>query len=426
MLVEFGVKNFKSIRDEQVLSMIASTDKSLEDTHVLKSDGSSPRLLKSAAIYGPNAGGKSNLLQAFFFMKWNIISRKTPDTFFQGEDYKKHPFFKLDMTSRNNPSEFEVTYIDEGIRYQYGFSLLRGRVVEEWLLVYKSDKPQKWFHRTVDEKSGDDDYKFSSYFKGQKLTWQKSTRKDALFLAVAVDLNSEQLEPVYRWLRELEILDNYFLSQRIFDPYFFEYERDHKKLLDFLVAADIGITDIRVKTETRKVRRRPDDNERATPELVEREFKRPVFIHQHDGISEQFEFEEESVGTQRMFLLAFYIFEVLKRGKILLVDELENSLHPKLVHFIIRLFNSADNKKGAQLIFSTHNTSLLDIKETFRRDQIWFVEKDKSQATVLYSLADFNARKDTAVESGYLTGRYGAIPFVSEFILNGNEDDDGA
>jgi len=118
--------------------------------------------------------------------------------------------------------------------------------------------------------------------------------------------------------------------------------------------------------------------------------------------------------------------DALKYGKVLIIDELESSLHPNLVDFIIKLFNSTSNNDGAQLIFSTHNTGLLDIKETFRRDQIWFVEKDNSQATVLYSLADFATRKDAAVESGYLSGRYGAIPFLTDFVINREDDGDGA
>ena len=426
MLVEFRVKNFKSIRDEQVLSMVASTDTTLEDTHVFKPEDASFGLVKSAAIYGPNAGGKSNLLQAFDFMQWNLFSGRTLDDPFPGSEYDRRPFFKLDITSKNNPSEFEVTYIDKGVRHQYGFSLLGDRVAEEWLLVYKSNKPQEWFRRTVDEKTGGDIYKFSPYFKGQKLTWQKSTRKEALFLSIAAELNSEQLLPVYRWLQKLEVLDRFSSSQRVMNTNFFEKKRDKKNLLDFLIAADLGITDICVKTETQKVLRRSGVKEGAPPEFVEREFKRPLFVHRHNGISERFEFEEESEGTQRMFLLAFYILESLKRGEILIIDELESSLHPKLARFIIGLFNSADNKNGAQLIFSTHNTGLLDIKETFRRDQIWFVKKDHSQSTVLYPLTDFNPRKDAAVESGYLTGRYGAIPFLNNFILSDSEDGDGA
>ena len=428
MLVEFRVKNFKSIRDDQVFSMIASNDKSFEDTHIIKPDGASARLLKSAAVYGPNAGGKSNLLQAIGFMSWRLNFRRIPDSPFVDE-YEKCPFFKLDTMSLNSPSEFEITFIDKGVRYQYGFSILGERVVEEWLWVYKSDKPQEWFHRKIDERTDEDNYKFSPYFKGQKSTWQKSTKKDALFLAIATELNSKLLLPVFRWLVKLEVLDRYLSPKRVMNIYSPELKNKRYKeiLLDFLTAADICITDIEVITENKEfILTGKNEIGVETRRLTELESKKPIFIHSHDGINKRFDFEEESEGTQRIFLLAFYILEALERGKILIIDELESSLHPALANFIIRLFNSADNKNGAQLIFSTHNTGLLNIKEIFRRDQIWFVEKDASQSTVLYSLADFNPRKDTAIESGYLTGRYGAIPFVTEFIPNLSEDDDGA
>ena len=191
-------------------------------------------------------------------------------------------------------------------------------------------------------------------------------------------------------------------------------------------AAGIDITDIDVKTEIQKFPKRSNSRDGDSSEFIERKYKYPVFIHRHGGEDECFELGEESDGTRRMFLLAFYILDTLKYGRVLIIDELEASLHPALAAFIIKLFNSTENKNGAQLIFSTHNTGLLDIKKTFRRDQIWFMEKDSSQATVLYSLADFATRKDAAVESGYLTGRYGAIPFLTDFSINYGDNDDGA
>ena len=399
---------------------------SFENTHVHTPNGASFRLLKSAAIYGPNAGGKSNLLQALGFLRRSLISRRITDRPDPEDEYEKRPFFKLDTTSKDIPSEFEVTFMDKGVRYQYGFSLLWEKVIEEWLLVYMSDKPQEWFRRSIDKATGEDVYKFSTYFKGQKETWKKSTRKEALFLAVAAELNSEQLRPVYHWLLKLEVLDRHLLYKGFIDVCLIENEHGKKILLDFLTAADLGITDIRLRTEIRKIMRQSNINGSVSAGFVEREFKRPVFIHRHDEINEYFELNEESEGTQRMFLLASYVLCALNSGTITLIDELEDSLHPSLARFIIGLFNSAENKRGAQLIFSTHNTGLLDIKETFRRDQIWFAEKNSSRATVLNSLADFYPRKDANVESGYLTGRYGAVPFVTEFTPNYGESGDGA
>jgi AAA15 family ATPase/GTPase len=309
-----------------------------------------------------------------------------------------------------------VTYTDNGVRYQYSFALLRRRVVEECLLVYKSDKPQEWFYRTVDAQTDEDVYKFSTYFKGQKTVWQKSTKKESLFLSVAASLNSEQLQPVYNWFLSLLIIDARFSLNM--DDMFDSLKDSQVKhdIMEFLSAADIGIADVETRTSLEKV---PNWRENTKePQFVEVERQRPVFVHRSDeGAEEEFELREESQGTRRLFLLAFYLLPILKKGGILVVDELESSLHPALARFVVGLFNSADNKNGAQLIFTTHNAGLLDIKEIFRRDQIWFVEKDKTQATVLYPLTDFNPRKDAAIESGYLTGRYGAVPFVADFML---------
>jgi AAA15 family ATPase/GTPase len=429
VLVEFRVKNFKSIRDEQTLSMAATSDKLLEDTHVLKPEGISQRLLKSAAIYGPNAGGKSNLLQALDFMKAKVVEGAFSYEFLNIYGYKTCPFFRLDQNSKDTPSEFEVTYTENGTRYQYSFALLRERVIEEYLLVYKSDKPQEWFHRAVDVQTDEDVYKFGTYFKGQKMTWQKSTRKEALFLSVATSLNSEQLQPVYNWFSSLSIVDkmvNVRLSPRMDGMLDTLKDAEIKhNMMALLYVADAGIADVVSRTETAVI---PSIRKDAKDiQFVERERQEPVFVHRSGaGTDEEFELWEESLGTQRLFFLAFDLLRILKGGGVLVLDELESSLHPMLARFVVDLFNSAGNKNGAQLIFSTHNAGLLDIKEIFRRDQIWFVEKDRDQATVLYPLTDFNPRKDASVESGYLTGRYGAIPFLTNFTLKNADAVDGA
>jgi ABC-type lipoprotein export system ATPase subunit len=427
MLVEFRVKNFKSIRDEQILSMVANRDKSLEDTHVANLDAAPGRLLKSAAIYGPNASGKSNIIQALAFMRRMVLSSANVRRIRVNEC----PRFRLDGSSINDASEFEITYIDDDIRYQYGFALLGENVEDEWLLVYKTDKPQEWFRRYRDNAADSDTYKFSAHFKGQKLTWQKSTRREALFLSVAAGLNSRQLAPVFRWFSLLTVItdttDTYYVRPNKFYEPFLKDDRMRGEIFTLIKAADLGITDIGVRAETRKrMLYDSDEHGEESPDFVEYEIVRPIFIHRYNEENTgEFELNEESMGTRRIFSLAPFLLATMRRGSTLVVDELESSLHPMLARFIVSLFNSTDNKNGAQLIFSTHNSSLLDIKEIFRRDQIWFVEKDKSQATVLYPLTDFNPRKDAAVESGYLTGRYGAIPFLTDFSAYEVLDGDG-
>jgi AAA15 family ATPase/GTPase len=416
MLVEFRVKNFKSIRDEQVLSMAASGDKSHADTHVIhigepkdSSRNKSLKLLKSAVIYGPNASGKSNLIEALSFMQYRVFFWDIMEGggMFPFEEY----YFKLDRTSKDTPSEFEVTFFAEGTRYQYGFSLLGPFVAEEWLLAYKAGKPQEWFSRRRDKDTGKEAYRFSSYFKGQKSVWQKSTHESQLFLSVAIRLNSEQLSLVSRWFLALHVLPSWTLFSHRDDSNLtlLKDETFRQNILSFLKAADLGIADVTLAEETGNGGKGAIDRKRKN--------ERPVFIHKkNDGTDAIFEFVEESEGTQRFFDVAFDILKALQRGRVLVLDEIESSLHPLLSRFIVAQFNSGDNR-SAQLIFSTHDTNFLN-KKIFRRDQIWFVEKDESEATTLFSLSDFSPRKDEALESGYLTGRYGAIPFLTDLNLN--------
>ncbi|MDR1873725.1 MAG: ATP-binding protein, partial [Synergistaceae bacterium] len=324
MLLEFRVKNFRSIRDEQVLSMVASRDTSLEDTHVARPDGIAQRALKSAAIYGPNAGGKSNLLQALEFMRTRVAGKQFFSVLFPDDEEESCPFFRLDQASKNTPGEFEVICTDKGVRYQYGFALLRTRVVEEWLLVYRADKPQEWFHRTADDKTGEDVYKFSSYFKGQKLTWQKSTRKEALFLTVAAGLNSEQLQPIYNWFSSCctWVSQPVFYGKLNFSA--LKDEESKRDIMAFISSADLGITDVVLRPEIEEAPALQQGKKNGTNP---REILRPMFVHRTDeGANEEFDLQEESKGTQRLFLLAFFILRILKEGGVMIIDELESSL----------------------------------------------------------------------------------------------------
>ncbi len=372
--------------------------------------GGKLRLLKSAVIYGANASGKSNSIEALDYMCTRIIfdSLNIADgkTFFQR--------FRLDKKSELAPSEFEVIYTRGETRYQYGFVLQTERVTEEWLFVYESDKPQKWFSRKISPDTGEDVYEFSSYLKGPKKTWEKTTSKDALFLSVAARLNSEQLRHAYDWFKGNF---RFLWPGRVPSTSFYrmkpslsvlENEQYKKKVQSILLAADIGIQDILIT-------KKPGEREIGL-----------FFSHQtSDDVVELFELEDESLGTQRLFRLSFDILKIMDSGGVLVVDELESSLHPLLLRHVVNLFNSAENKNGAQLIFTTHDAGLLDNK-IFRRDQVWFTEKDDSSATVLYPLTDFSPRKEESFASGYLSGRYGAIPFLSDFKMGeSGEHDDG-
>lgn len=418
MLIEFRVKNFRSLRDEQVLSLVATKDRSMQDTHTLETGLSTlPRVLCSAAIYGANASGKSNLIKALQYMRGVVMESAT--VIQPGQTYGVQPF-RLDDSSAAQPSEFEATFVIDGIRYQYGFSMTSQRILSEYLLVYKSFKPQQWFERHVDPETGEDVYKYGAGLKGAKSVWEGATRPNSLFLSMAVQLNSESLQPIFSWFaRNLVILNELSPLSPHASLHKLQQPAGREAIRDFLLAADISISDIDVVT--RKVPRQAvhfdfagKKTEVRTEEAEEHQLR---FHHVTDKGKAIFELGDESSGTQNLLFLSGPVLDILDKGMVLVIDELDTSLHTLLVRELIRLFhNPAVNEGGAQLLFSTHDTALLDDPGLFRRDQIWFVEKDRDQSSQLVALVEFSPRKNEALERGYLMGRYGGVPFIDESL----------
>lgn len=422
MLVEFRVKNFRSLRDEQVLSLVASTDKTLLDTHALNTGlKAAPQLLKSAVVYGANASGKSNLIKALQYMRGVVIESAGLQP---GQTFDRLQPFKLDATSVSLPTEFEVTFVLDGVRYQYGFAMDSQRVVSEHLLVYKAFKPQRWFERRFDAESGKDFYEFGSGLKGAKNLWEGATRPNALFLSMAVQLNSETLRPVFDWFANRLVIFN---EQSPLSPQFslqmLKQEAQRKAICEFLRAADISIADIEIATKQAMVhtihfdltssKREETASEQAVDEVK--------FHHITEHGKAVFDLMDESSGTRNLLFLTGPIMDILGKGLTLVVDELDTSLHTLLVQALVRLFHRPEvNTGGAQVIFTTHDTSLLDAYGLFRRDQVWFVEKRPDQSSSLYPLLDFSPRKNEALERGYLQGRYGALPFLRNEDLGTN------
>jgi len=412
MLIEFRARNYRSIRDEVALSFVASKDKKLAETH-LASTGipSLPNVLRSAVIYGPNASGKSTLLQALFYMRAVVAESATMQP---GQTFNVQSF-RLDKEYAKQTSEFEITFLLGGVRHQYGFTLTPERIVDEWLLVYRSPKPQQWFSRSYDEKSKSYEYEFSTHLTGQRKLWQETTRSNALFLSTAAQLNSELLGPIFRWLVEQPVYFGAGLSPLPdLTTQLLQTDVGKRAVRDFLASADISISDVVSVSRSGFQHQFLIGPEGPQFSREEREIVMPQFVHQSEHGSATFELHEESEGTQRLYTLIAPVLDVLKNGRILIVDELDRSLHPLLVRRLVSMFHQPElNPLGAQLLFSTHDTSLLD-RTLFRRDQIWFTEKDRDQASHLYPLSDFSPRETEAWEKGYLIGRYGAVPFFDE------------
>lgn len=374
-----------------------------------------PTLLRSVAIYGPNAGGKSNLIKALQYMR--AVVAESASVMQPGQTFNVQPF-RLDALSVAQPTEFDISFVLDGVRHQYGFELTAQRVTREYLLVYKAFKPQQWFERHYDAASGRDVYDFGVGLKGPKSVWEGATRPNALFLSMAVQLNSEQLQPVFAWfLNQLAIFNEITPLGQHFSVDMLRKPEGKRAICDFLTSADISISDIEVVT--RKVSGQAVHFDMAAGKTEvrneEQEVNELLFHHVTEQGKAVFSLGDESMGTRNLLFLTGPVLDILNKGMVLVVDELDSSLHPLLVRRLVELFqNPVVNKKGAQLIFTTHDTSLLD-PDLFRRDQIWFVEKDRDQASKLYPLSDFSPRKNEALERGYLIGRYGALPFLGDW-----------
>jgi AAA15 family ATPase/GTPase len=421
MLIELSVTNFRSIREKQTLSLVASSGKELISSNTFALNDNVPTVVRSAVIYGPNAAGKSNLLKAISFLREFVLTSAIRQ---EGQPIEVVPFAFCAAT-RSEPSAFDLMFQEDGVRYHYGVELTSTRVLKEWLVAYPNGKMQRWFEREFDEAAGTYVWQMGPHFradKAQRLLMQKTTRANALFLSTSVQLNDDQLRPLFLWfVNKLAVVNltqtmNWGLTvQSMQDPV-------QRQLLNQIVrAGDVGIAELELKEEdlpTAPPGIQLQFQIRAGAVLAQSDSKlkqlRIMALHrQIDSDSlVSFEINDESDGTQKLLQYAGGWIKALADGVTLFVDELDGSLHPMLTKFLIELFHDAGrNAKGAQLIFTTHDTNLLDTN-LFRRDQIWFTEKDQAAATKLYPLLDYSPRKDEVLERGYLRGRYGAVPFV--------------
>jgi len=429
MLVEFRVENFRSFRDEQILSLVASSDKRTLNKNCTAID--KLRLLKTMGIYGANASGKSNFIKAIELMK-DLVEDSAG--FKTDKELPVTPFL-LNGKSENEPSIFEVTFFHNEIRYQYGFAATRKRFQEEWLIAYPKGVGQAWYERTFNERKGTYDWKYSTFLKGDKVKLAEKTRENALFLSVGTQWNNEQLTTVYKWFE-----DNLRIAppREYFRPVTAEMLLEEKEkglgkklyesVIENMQYADMGIRGIKV------IRPEADKEKFKFPDGVPREFQEMIIknrlskpkvemVHRNveTGKDVYLPLKEESDGTQRFFQLLGPFFETVALGYTVFIDELEAHLHPLLTREIIKFIQNPEyNEKGAQLIFATHDVTLLD-PELFRRDQIWFTEKDKNGGTQLYSMSDYKERrprKGEAMQKGYLAGRYGAIPILEAFKIH--------
>lgn len=428
MLIEFKVSNFLSFKEEIRFSLAATSlkDKKVSDESVLfhPYDNDKFTLLKSAALYGANASGKSNLVKAMIFFKKFILSSSTSTQIDELIDVVN---FKLSTESEKESSIFDIIFLSQNRQFMYGFSVNPLRVDAEWLYI-KELKPKarekEIYFRTYDS------YEVNDIFQiGKDLVDKKMIRSNALFLSTAAQFNEPIATEIFHWLGTFNLVSGNRDGQ--YSPYTaFKLQDPASKarILDFTKFADLGIDDIQLVQEAvadMNVKEIDGRKEMALKKLfVEKNSNSLFSFHQkfdkelNEKELVQFLFSQsESEGTIKYFGLAGPIIDTLDNGKILVIDELDSKLHPLLTQKIISLFNSIEtNPKNAQLVFTTHDTNLLSAN-IFRRDQIWFAQKDRYGASTLYSLAEYiiPVRNDASFEKDYLAGKYGAVPSFKNF-----------
>lgn len=434
MLIEFTVGNYRSFKEKVSLSMVAtnisSQPPSLDEENVFEANGDL-RLLTSAVIYGANASGKSNLVAALRFMRSLALSSSRESLITKA--IRVEPFL-LSTDTVEQPSHFEIVFRVNDVQYRYGFETTTRHIIGEWLYQLGSIRESRLFERegqsfNVNQKT---------FREGRGL--EERTRPNALFLSVVAQFNGTIATSIIEWFRAFTInkgIDDQ--SDVVSASQKFEkvpYRKDIEQLIQRL---DVGIDGFslerraiweqfdnpRILESLKTLMKAISELDPESPSVPsDRQIVKTLHcVFDKDGKPAgrvQFELEQhESAGTNRLFGLSHLLLNSLRRGGVLVIDELDARIHSNLVIELVRLFNSREtNPHHAQLIFATHNTNLLNAR-LFRRDQVWFVEKTRQGASMLYSLVEYRVdgkivRNDASFEKDYIAGRYGAIPFVGD------------
>lgn len=430
MLIEFTVGNFASFREPVTLSLAAakirSKNKRLDQENIIPVD-KSLSLLTSVAIYGANASGKSNLVAAANFMR-RFVRRSFKDT--QFDEAIPVERFRLSTETGSQPSFFEMVFIIDGQQYRYGFEVDSQSVVSEWLYVVPKQREVKLFERQGQEVQPNLSNELAREYRAimvllPKINPDEPLRSNALCLSVAAQNNGPVSKKILSWFSELRFMSGLNdTGFRNFTLTLFEDPSLRVQIIELVRNLDVGIVDIELQHKDRENTLQTVPQELRDLLGLAQNLESLTLHTRHEKYNAQGEvvghetldmIAHESAGTQKLFFMAGPIIDTLNNGRVLWVDEMEARLHPNITQAIVGLFNSRGaNPKGAQLIFTSHDTNLLNVK-TLRRDQVWFIEKDSSAASRLYSLVEFKVRNDDAsLENDYVRGRYGAVPHIGE------------
>jgi uncharacterized protein len=427
MLLKFKVKNFRSIKDEIEISFEAANYKE-HPNNVASIDGIGD-ILKSTVFYGANASGKSNLLKAMEAIKFFCFSSVLQHP---NEEIGVYEPFILEKSFKKEPVFFEIEFFaKDGIKYSYSISFTEFEIEFEILKFAPKGKYALLFHRNKG------DVAFGEYFKGEKKSIQRSMLKNQSFLSNAIINNVGIIRTAFSFLYS----NLSFYSNFEDVSFLFHYDRIAQLLLDknkqfssryrnIISAFDTGIfalepseiTDYKKSSKEASITSKKQSNSKKQYEL--KTYHKHFIKNDEFGLIE-FDTFNESEGTQGLMLVAGLILEALAKGSVLVIDEFERNLHPHITKTLIKMFHDPRiNKKNAQLIFATHDITQLD-NEVFRRDQIWFTEKDEYGATSAFSLAEFSdVRATTPFDKWYTNGQFGGTPIIDELAILFEDDEE--
>ncbi|MBN2068830.1 MAG: ATP-binding protein [Opitutales bacterium] len=428
MIIDFSVRNFRSFREEQKVSFVASNyektlPQNLIDPQLSGRGYSDMRLLKVLVMYGANAAGKTNVLHALRYLVHMVENSATHLD--EGDPTGAEPF-RLDDDTQDQPSSFVLRFVVDGVRYHFTLVLNEERILFESIAAYPKGRKQLWYERKWDAvqhcyewgPARPVDYKRdSSLFK--------YTRANALYLSTAVKFNDEQLKPLYLWFKDkvrmLSLNADFPPLSPLFTARTMMSDANRRaEIMRMLQHADFGILSARATERDIQRSDLPKDMPDVIAERILKEKHLEIELGHKgkDGKEYTLDWNEESSGTKKFFALAGPWLDILRKGFLAGLDEIESSMHPAMVDALLKLVQSErTNPLGAQLICTTHNPALLD-GELMRRDQIWLVEKDEEGASHVYPLTKYKPRKKESLIRGYLTGRYGATPFIPGDLLN--------
>lgn len=418
MLIRFTAENFRSLRDSVSIDMTKASLKGHSCNYFKTKDNT---LLATSVIYGPNASGKSGFLTALRALEYLVLRSSN---FKLDKEISTYEPFLLDVESEDKPVKFSIDFISNGTHYEYHVWYSKYQIEFEELSFFKGNHKSLLYSRTEQE-----DMKFGDYYKGAKKTIERLTLKNQLFLSKAVQNNVEILSDVYRFfdssLRVYPLIEGMaeedlkrLYARRLAEDSSSNFSRRFNKLI---CALDTGITMVSAEETNPEMFKFPasipDDVKASFLDRYKYDIKTYHNVYNNGEVITQraFEVEQESAGTKNLFALGGIILEALEEGHVLIVDELEKNLHPDITTFLIRLFHRPDiNRNNAQLIFATHDVSQLS-HDTFRRDQVWFVEKDETGASIMFRCSDIEGvRADTPLDKWYMAGRLGATPIIRD------------